>query len=1150
MSQWLFTIQLQISLAVIVILLLRQAMKKLPKIYSYLLWLLVFARLLVPVSVETRFSFMPSEQEQEAFVADVLENFGEDSVTAEMPGVPGENSKPAEVTGTLAGDPVNAEVAGNTDTDFVGSQVGSSEPNAGVGVQNAGNNVVSGIGASGMAGSTAGDEKPGAEGSMSEGHAQGNENVAGSTGSSEEINSDVLQDVAKPSGMMWIWIAVWAVGTTAVLGYNGLALRKVRQRLQNARCLVDHIQIGAGKAPVYVSDKINTPFSLGLFRPVVYLPMGLNAEEQEYILCHERVHISRKDNLVKHVTFLLTAVYWFNPFVWVAFFFMERDMEMSCDEKVLKLMGGNIKRDYSQSLLNFAAGRGKMPATHLTFGENSVKQRVKNVLSYKNAKKWSIAVGAVVLMVVVVALFTSGQNESEQVDVKGDQVIADGGDDQVMADSQGSSAQGEENQGGSIDDNSDKDGNQGDSMGNSGGNQAGDGNGQGVENSGEGNQNADNGDAGQNQPEDGTGNSGDEGTESIYLSLTTEEALIDHCERFVRENTNVSYYDYDYDKQTDKAVIRYYVKDSLWEQYVLLESVKIAEEKELYHVVQESLADCSIIETNDQFEALYGAPGFQNLKLLRYGTDYYRSILQQLHTNGPDESYCVKFLDPVTAAVEMLNLGEGSGVAKLEDGSIISGGAQGMAVLDAVFTEGTYAYVTYIFAKDGSQVEIPVRLIEGSYGLWSVDADAVREVYATEDFRYYNSGPGYDLEFTEYGIYRNSDGILTNIYPYHISPNVVWDEADGIIYFPTDAFYQEGYFDYSENTICMLDYKTGEFDKETLSLESLPVSRGPIIGINAEAGLLTVNCRATVASNTSYTMPLINTGNTALATGYTYKGKAVKDLTAEERDAYSVELRNVILKKGEVMKFSNRTMKETYAYVDLDGDGKAEKITLLPSTTTRDYGYVSRDYDNFRLQVGDSIVSGKRDKLENELWFFSFDGESIVIALYSAGFSDDYTTELYVYKDGVLRNVGTVESRIDDLTLDPAKGILHVEDAYHRFMQPVWIRRDWVLNEDGQMEEIPKDTYEIVMGRTILPDLLVALPVHESPGSEKVTYIQPQKVNFLRFNSTFDWVYIWAADGSSGWFQIEVVSQEQGISVLIPELDMHHNEVFTLYYAG
>lgn len=140
------------------------------------------------------------------------------------------------------------------------------------------------------------------------------------------------------------------------------------------------------KANVFASDKIYAPFILGLLIPRIYIPFGLNRRERAYILRHEFYHIKRKDHLVKVISFLVLTLHWFNPLVWVAYYSMTKDMEMSCDEKVLA-KNVNILKQYSLSLLSFATGKKLLLASPLSFGEGGIRERVKNVLKFRKYPK-------------------------------------------------------------------------------------------------------------------------------------------------------------------------------------------------------------------------------------------------------------------------------------------------------------------------------------------------------------------------------------------------------------------------------------------------------------------------------------------------------------------------------------------------------------------------------------------------------------------------------------------------------------------------------------------------------------------------------------------------------------------------------------------
>ena len=146
---------------------------------------------------------------------------------------------------------------------------------------------------------------------------------------------------------------------------------------------------------------------MGVFRPKIYLPSNLNDTEQSYILLHEQTHIKRFDHIIKLISFFVLCVHWFNPLVWVAFYLSGKDIEMSCDESVIKRLGNEVKKDYSTSLLTLATGRRIVGGTPLAFGEGDTKVRVKNVLNYKKLAFWMIVVSIIAIVIAIITLTTN-----------------------------------------------------------------------------------------------------------------------------------------------------------------------------------------------------------------------------------------------------------------------------------------------------------------------------------------------------------------------------------------------------------------------------------------------------------------------------------------------------------------------------------------------------------------------------------------------------------------------------------------------------------------------------------------------------------------------------------------------------------------------
>jgi len=191
---------------------------------------------------------------------------------------------------------------------------------------------------------------------------------------------------------------IWVLGIIALLVYGIVSILILKRQLKSAQLIEGNI---------YEAKNLKTPFVLGLINPKIYLPVGLSKEEPNYILMHEQTHIRRKDHIIKTLAFLIVSMHWFNPLVWVAFMLMSTDMELSCDERVLKVMNEDIKKPYANLLLSLAAGRHIMSGSPLAFGEGNVKGRIKNVLSYKKPAFWVIAVALVAAVVVGFGLFAN-----------------------------------------------------------------------------------------------------------------------------------------------------------------------------------------------------------------------------------------------------------------------------------------------------------------------------------------------------------------------------------------------------------------------------------------------------------------------------------------------------------------------------------------------------------------------------------------------------------------------------------------------------------------------------------------------------------------------------------------------------------------------
>ncbi len=298
----------------------RLMLKKMPKIFSYVLWSAVLIRLVIPVSFTSAFSFLtvikPGTQQTEGALAYVPYNIG----LMKIPGI-------------------------DVGVNAINIVVNSSLPQA-----------------------------------------------------TPTVSVNPMQIV------MAILSLVWVVGVTLLILYSVISYRKIIKNLKTSTLVRDDI---------FETDRIATPFVCGFIKPKIYIPTDISQSELPYILAHERVHIKRLDYLIKPFAFLVLSVHWFNPLMWLSFYLMSKDLEMSCDESVLKLFGNETRANYSQSLLALATGKRQfLSGSPLAFGESNVKARIINVLNYKKPPFW-VGIAAIIVILALVVLFTANPKNDQ-----------------------------------------------------------------------------------------------------------------------------------------------------------------------------------------------------------------------------------------------------------------------------------------------------------------------------------------------------------------------------------------------------------------------------------------------------------------------------------------------------------------------------------------------------------------------------------------------------------------------------------------------------------------------------------------------------------------------------------------------------------------
>lgn len=341
-----FNLSVMAGWMVLAVLLLRLCLKKAPRWITCVLWGIVALRLLVPFTIESPISIIPTAQT----IVNNEDNSQSPVVNSGMAAI----DKPLNnwLQSPLPSDGTN----GNTGT--------TSDPQAGDA-----------------------DSIP------------------------QKPNTNAPQDepvftVSRAERLLQIAAPVWLVGVGLMLLYEVLSVLRVRRRVLDAVLLRDN---------VWQSDRVSSPFIFGLFRPRIYIPYGLEEPVLEQVLSHERAHLHRRDHWIKPFAFTLLAVYWYNPLLWVGYVLLCRDIEVACDERVVRGLDEDNRRQYATALLQCGVERRSIAACPLAFGEVSIKQRIKSVLNYRKPLLWVIIVSLVACSVAAVCLLTVPSDKSPVV---------------------------------------------------------------------------------------------------------------------------------------------------------------------------------------------------------------------------------------------------------------------------------------------------------------------------------------------------------------------------------------------------------------------------------------------------------------------------------------------------------------------------------------------------------------------------------------------------------------------------------------------------------------------------------------------------------------------------------------------------------------
>ena len=205
------------------------------------------------------------------------------------------------------------------------------------------------------------------------------------------------------NNVMTILTIVWIIGILLLATYTIISYQRLHREIDTAVRYKDNI---------FQSENVSSPFVLGIINPRIYLPFSMNEQDMEHVVAHEQAHIRRKDHWWKPLGFLLLTIHWFNPLMWLAYVLLCRDIELACDEKVIKGLGNEQRADYTQALVACSVNRRMIAACPLAFGEVGVKERVKSVMNYKKPAFWVIILAVIACVIVAVCFLTNPKQDS------------------------------------------------------------------------------------------------------------------------------------------------------------------------------------------------------------------------------------------------------------------------------------------------------------------------------------------------------------------------------------------------------------------------------------------------------------------------------------------------------------------------------------------------------------------------------------------------------------------------------------------------------------------------------------------------------------------------------------------------------------------
>ena len=1014
---------------VLLVILARLLLQKAPKWCSYLLWGIVFVRLCCPILPETGISLIP----------DKLLSVGTEMTSGQQTVGPGSHGY-AETNDTKDNGDVmqrgydevealDSQSAGNTTT--VGND----------------NTVMNADGTQDFSLGTARIESGATVAGVA---ASGTDAVILGT------SAGTGTDARAWTYPVWFRVLsmVWLAGMLGFLGYHAYSYLRMRNRIRRPDSGVRQVEPG-----ICEIDGGHLSFVMGLVHPVIYLSSGLDPESRKVVLCHERVHLQRRDYLWKPLALVICCVHWFNPLVWLAFYLMNMDCEMSCDEKVVKLLGEGSKKIYSYTLLEEASGgewkryRGGSICALLSFGEDHVKNRIRHVLDYRKPPFWVMIGAAAVIVVLVVCLCSNPGGNGNGADTANVSDISDATEEVTTGEF----------------------------------------------------------------TEDG---SDDEGRKTEWLA--TLEQGIHSREEF------------------------------------------------------SALFDVDTLEDTRSFA---GQDGIQYLECNGVAA---RKLHRQI-LDG-DTAAHETYKDPVKAAEALLHLEGGSG----EMTELLYEAGRQYLFFQKDSTrpgEGSVANVHYIFA-DGSGIDIPMVFAEESSQIWMLslgDIDSkgrhstgpldgenqARVVYAEygprdEDWAtvaelskkwvYVKVSPGSfadvaaTYQVSSYGIYAatGDNAGLNCMVPGYIAPGCAAEGRSTVYqnvgnYYTSDSYRQEMAYLKQQDSVRLYyfaasDYQDGDLEIWIDTIREYDTSgqtgengvtdwKLPSEAQDFSADMLTAEDGYWILSQSNGTaqmkLPL-------LSNQPVWNGKVAADLTTEEADAYAAaQRRDIMTNVGVVFDLSERAAQETYALLDLDGNGSAERIILRPQMAQAVNELDHSPLDKYVFEVNTTRGETRTaQNLGNSIYAFSPDGRQILLALMRRDEFGQCESFLFSYENGELQEVGSFAQDIREIWVE--NGQIITTQSYDYILQRENLRIIYRIGSDGRLAEIPADRYDLPEQST-LHGLNKDLEVCRTPdaGSERFTINADHGVYFLYLDAGRQWLCVETENGVTGWLKLADYTYEE-----------------------